>query len=60
MTYRFYFVGVDGHFKRASEIDCASDADALAVAETLAGRRAGIEVWERARFIARIEGALVE
>jgi hypothetical protein len=37
------------------DIDCPDDATALACAKRLADRRA-VELWERSRFIARVDG----
>jgi hypothetical protein len=51
--YRVYFIGRDGHFLRAIDIQVASDQDAIARALEL---REGheVEVWERTRFVRRL------
>jgi hypothetical protein len=52
--YRIYFVGEDGHIRRAREIHMPSDAEAIAFAEASAeGQR--VEVWNRARLVSRID-----
>jgi hypothetical protein len=53
--YRFYHVGLDGHFKRVESISCTSDAEALAKVAALRGQSVAVEVWAAARFVARIE-----
>ena len=47
------FIGRDGHFLRAIDIQVASDQDAMARALEL---REGheVEVWERTRFVRRL------
>jgi len=54
--YCFYHVGPDGHFKRIEAERCATDAEALAIAG-LRNRQddVAIEVWDMARFVARVE-----
>jgi hypothetical protein len=54
--YRFFFVGSSGHVTGRIENDCAHDSAALEHAETLATNSA-VEVWEAARFIARVKPA---
>ena len=51
--YRF-FVGSDGDVLRRIENDCADDVAALEHAETLI-TNSGVEVWEPARFVARVK-----
>ena len=54
--YRFYHVGLDGHFKCAETMPCASDAEALAIVGLrIRQDEVAIEVWDEARFIARVE-----
>jgi hypothetical protein len=54
--YRFYHVGIDGHFRRAETMTCASDTDALANGGAMSGRDdVAVEVWEGGRFVARVE-----
>jgi hypothetical protein len=50
LDYRVYFIGRDGHFLRAIDIQIASDQDAIARAVEL---REGheVEVWQRTRFV---------
>jgi hypothetical protein len=51
--YRVYFIGRDGHFLRAIDIQVASDQDAIARAlELREGQE--VEVWERTRFVRRL------
>jgi len=51
--YRVYFIGRDGHFLRAIDIQVASDQDAIAKAlESRDGHE--VEVWERTRFVRRL------
>jgi hypothetical protein len=52
--YRMYWVGSDDHFKMAQDIECASDDEVLARAETMMGRHAAMEVWETGRFVGRV------
>ncbi|HEX3674149.1 MAG TPA: hypothetical protein VHU87_07725 [Rhizomicrobium sp.] len=54
MDYRFFFVGVNGHIVRRAERWCADDSEALMHGRVLA-ECSGIEIWQAARFVARIE-----
>jgi hypothetical protein len=54
-TFRLYSCDHDGHILRATYIDCASDADALTAAQAVSGEHAVIEVWQRRRFVGRVE-----
>ena len=51
--YRVYFIGRDGHFLGAIDIQAASDQHAIATALEL---REGheVEVWESTRFVRRL------
>jgi hypothetical protein len=53
-VYRLYGVGADDHFKSVKVVECASDADALAVAEKMIGHFAAIEVWEAGKRVGRV------
>jgi hypothetical protein len=55
-SYRAYFLNKDGHIVRAVELACESDDDASKEALRLLNGQA-IELWERARMIARFEPA---
>jgi hypothetical protein len=48
--YRLYFLDSDGHIKRAVELHCASDAEAIAAVEQHRDGRA-MELWDRARVV---------
>jgi hypothetical protein len=52
--YRAYFVGRDGHFNGYEPIVCADDAAAIENAKRLVNRH-GIEIWNRARLVGRLE-----
>lgn len=52
--YRFYWIGVDGHIKRAEDVECYSDHVAEIVAAERKGSFPAIEIWLGARKIARI------
>jgi hypothetical protein len=52
--YRFFFVGRDGHIAGRINCDCEDDLAALEYAETLA-TTASIEIWDAARFVARVK-----
>ena len=52
MHYRLYSVGADGHFVGAINIEAGDDDEASKKAqESVNGH--GLELWERAHFIAR-------
>ena len=55
-VYRMYWVGADDHFKLVKSVECASDEEALATAETMMGEFAAMEVWETKRFVGRVAG----
>jgi hypothetical protein len=50
--YRLYFVGHDGRFAAAKDIECDNDADAIEQAQRFIDGR-DIELWERGLFIVR-------
>jgi hypothetical protein len=52
--YHFFFVGHDGHIVGRADRDCEDDLAALEYAEALA-TTASIEVWDAARFVARVK-----
>ena len=49
--YRVYFVGTDGHFFKAVELECADDVEATEQAKQLVDGH-DLELWQRARKIA--------
>ncbi len=54
-AYRFYTMSTDGHIAGPPKVlDCVEDQEALRHASNLVDGHA-IEVWDGARFIARIE-----
>ena len=52
--YRAYVV-VGGRFRGAEVLDCLDDACAEAMAGPLLSRGDAVEVWERARFVTRVD-----
>ena len=52
--YRAYFVGRDGHFNGFEPIVCADDAAAIEKTKRLVNRH-GIEIWNGARLVGRLE-----
>jgi len=52
--YRAYFIGRDGHFKKAVDLDCADDAAAKVAAKQLVDGR-DVELWQRDRRITKFE-----
>jgi hypothetical protein len=48
--YRVYFVGSDGHFKSAADIEAPDDQAAIARAKALADGRQ-VQVWARDRYV---------
>jgi len=55
LDYRLYFLDGDGHIQGVVELDCANDAEAIAVAETYGDGRP-MELWRRERWIRRFSG----
>jgi hypothetical protein len=55
-SYRAYFLNAGGHIVRAVELACETDEDAAQEARRLLNGQA-IELWERARMIARFDPA---
>jgi hypothetical protein len=53
-SYRVYSLDHSGHISRARDVECRDDLDALALAEQTA-RRESMEVWQGARFVARVK-----
>jgi hypothetical protein len=53
--YRIYLVNCDDHFVGVQNVASPTDADALAHARAMMTVEHGVEVWERARFVGRIE-----
>ena len=56
MDYRAYIVGEGGHFVGVHEIDAPDDDAALEKAKQYVDGL-DVELWQRARRIARIEGS---
>ena len=52
-VYRAYIV-VANHFRRAEVLDCVSDDKALDLAREFLNDGEAVEIWERARFVARM------
>lgn len=50
LTYRLYFLGVDGHFVGAEPFECAGDEEAIERARAEADGRAS-ELWQQARKV---------
>jgi hypothetical protein len=53
--YKLYCIGRDGHIERRHDYHAREDVDALDRAREICGPHE-VEVWEGARFIARIAG----
>ena len=53
--YRVYVVGTDGHFFHSHALDCPDDDAAMEEAKQLVDGF-DVELWQRARKIARFEG----
>ncbi len=53
IEYRAYTVGPDGHFVGFEPLSCADDAEAIENAKRLV--RDAIELWQRDRFVIRLE-----
>ena len=51
--YKLYCIGHDGHIDKRHDIKAAGDLDALDQARKICGPHE-VEVWEQARFVARI------
>ncbi len=54
IDYRLYWIGDDGHSKRAENVECASDEEARMAAIDRRGSSVAVEVWSGQRFVARI------
>ena len=54
-TYRFFFLGSDGHITGADVADCPTDAEAVALARSTGGAHRAIEIWELKRRVERVE-----
>jgi hypothetical protein len=50
--YRVYFVGREGRFSHAEEIECDGDQEAIEQTQQFADGY-DVELWERGRFIRR-------
>jgi len=50
--YRVYFVGLEGRFSHAEEIECDGDQEAIDKTRRFADGH-DVELWERGRFIQR-------
>jgi hypothetical protein len=50
--YRVYVIGIDGHFVRAIQLDCADDNAAIESAKQFIDGH-DIELWQRDRQIAK-------
>ena len=54
LEYRIYYVGRDGRFSSAENIECADDQEAIHKAKQAVNGQ-GIELWEHSRLITRIQ-----
>jgi hypothetical protein len=52
--YRAYFIGTDGHFRKAIRLDCRDDAAAIESTEQLIDGY-DIELWQWDRLITRFD-----
>jgi hypothetical protein len=52
--YQTYFIGRDGQFKSAIELDCATDDSAVESAKQLVNG-ADVELWHHGRLIQRFK-----
>ena len=52
--YRVYLVNGTGRFFNVEETECESDDDAIAFAKPLLSMASAVEVWNRARHVARL------
>jgi hypothetical protein len=53
--YRFYWLNAENHFTLAENVRFAGDRLALVAAAAVKGNHAAIEVWQRTRFVGRVE-----
>jgi hypothetical protein len=53
--YRIYLINCDDDFVGVQNVASLTDADALAHARAMVTIERGVEVWEQARFVGRIE-----
>jgi hypothetical protein len=51
--YRVYYVGRDGHFSGAENIECADDQAAIQTARQLVNGQ-DAELWQQSRFVGRL------
>jgi len=51
--YRLYLLDGDNHIRRAFDLDCADDDEAVKTAETYVDGHA-VELWEKTRKVARL------
>lgn len=54
VAYRAYILKADGHFKGVVELDCATDAEALAAVRGVKAEH-GVELWLGRRKVVRLE-----
>lgn len=54
MLYRAYIVGLEGHYVGIRELQCDTDAQAIAEARKLVDGH-DVEVWYRGKFLARLQ-----
>jgi hypothetical protein len=52
--YRVYWIGSDGHFEAAENIECASDEEAQTRALKVMGAFAEMEIWLGTQLIAQL------
>ena len=58
--YRIYRVSQSNQIKAGFDVTCKSDGEALAVARHLAGPEPEAEIWQAARLVGRVVGAVPE
>ena len=55
--YRLYFLDREGRIRRAMDLDCDDDAEAVQAMEAR-DEGGGMELWEAARLVKKVGGAL--
>lgn len=59
LLYRMYWMGADGHYTGAEDIECASDQEAITKAWKQIGDAPAMEVWLGTRRVAQL-GSLAQ
>ncbi|WP_428491020.1 hypothetical protein [Rhodopila sp.] len=55
--YRIFFLGPDEHITGVEIVECRSDLEAMAAAGVAGRPDGGVEVWQNARMVGRINVA---